>query len=85
MTAHNLKSSMSRRGNYHDKAMAKSFFLLLKREHIKKWSYKNRGEAKAGIFDYVEMFYNIKRRHSAGEDQPPAIYESTWLMRHGTV
>ena len=85
MTAHNLKSSMSRRGNCHDNAVAESFFQLLKRERIKKRIYKNREEAKADIFDYVEMFYNAKRRHSACEDQPPAVYESAWFMRHATV
>ena len=61
------------------------FFQLLKRERIKKRIYKNREKAKADIFDYVEMFYNAKRRHSACEDQPPAAYESAWFMRHGTV
>lgn len=85
MTAHNLKSSMSRRGNCHDNAVAESFFQLLKRERIKKRIYKNREEAKADIFDYVEMFYNAKRRHSVCEDQPPAVYESAWFMRHATV
>ncbi|WP_445445280.1 IS3 family transposase, partial [Citrobacter freundii] len=85
MASHNLKSSMSRRGNCHDNAVAESFFQLLKRERIKRRIYKNREEAKADIFDYVEMFYNAKRRHSACEDQPPAIYESAWFMRHGTV
>ena len=76
---------MSRRGNCHDNAVAESFFQLLKRERIKKRIYKNREEAKADIFDYVEMFYNVKRRHRACEDQPPAVYESDWFMRHGKV
>ena len=85
MTAHNFKNSMSRRGNYHDNAVAESFFQLLKRERIKKRIYKNREETKAHIFDYVEMFYNTKRRHSACEGQPLAVYESAWFMGHGTV
>ncbi|WP_390886976.1 IS3 family transposase [Citrobacter freundii] len=85
LKSHGLEGSMSRRGNCHDNAVAESFFQLLKRERIKRRIYKNREEAKADIFDYVEMFYNAKRRHSACEDQPPAIYESAWFMRHGTV
>ncbi len=56
MTAHNLKCSMSRRGNYHDNAVAESLFQLLKRKRIMKRIYKNREEAKADIFEYVEMF-----------------------------
>lgn len=85
MESHYLKSSMSRCGNFHDNAMAESFFQLLKRERIKKRVYKNRAEAKVDRFDYIEMFYNARRRHSACEDQAPAEYESVWFMRHGTV
>jgi len=76
---------MSRRGNCHDNAVAESFFQLLKRERIKKRIYKNREDAKADIFDYVEMFYNAKRRDSACEAQPSAVNESAWFMRHGNV
>lgn len=68
---------MSRRDNCHDNAVAESFFQLLERKRIKKRVYKDREEAKADILDYVEMFYNAKRRHSAYEDQSPAVYEST--------
>ena len=53
MTAHNLKSSMSRRGNCHDNAVAESFFQLLKWARVKKRVYKNREEAKVDIFNYV--------------------------------
>ncbi len=55
---------MSRRGNCHDNAVAESFFQLLKRERIKKKIYtRTREEARSDIFDYIEMFYNSKRRH----------------------
>ena len=63
---HNLESSMSRRGNCHDNAVAESFFQLLKRERIKKKIYLSREEAKSDIFEYIEMFYNSKRRHGSG-------------------
>ena len=57
---HNLESSMSRRGNCHDNAVAESFFQLLKRERIKKKIYSNRSEARTDIFEYIEMFYNTR-------------------------
>ena len=50
---HNLESSMSRRGNCHDNAVAESFFQLLKRERIKKKIYLSRDEAKSDIFEYI--------------------------------
>ncbi|CRG52276.1 Uncharacterised protein [Yersinia wautersii] len=50
-------------------------------EQVRQCSYA----VKVDIFNYVEMFYNAKRRHSACEDQAPAVYESAWFMRHRTV
>ena len=72
---HNLESSMSRRGNCHDNAVAESFFQLLKRERIKKKIYLSREEAKSDIFEYIEMFYNSKRRHGAIGQRSPLEYE----------
>lgn len=60
-----LYSSMSRRGNSHDNAVAEDFFQLLKRERIKRKIYTTREEARMDISDYIEMFYNIKRRHGS--------------------
>lgn len=48
---------MSRRGNCHDNAVAESFFNLLKRERIRRRTYKTRVEARQDVFDYIEMFY----------------------------
>lgn len=62
LKANNLVSGMSRRGNCHDNAVAESFFQLLKRERIKRRIYGNRDEARSDVFDYIEMFYNPKRR-----------------------
>ena len=53
-----LISSMSRRGNCHDNAVAESFFLLLKRERIRRRIYTSRSDARADVFNYIEMFYN---------------------------
>ncbi|WP_139840946.1 IS3 family transposase [Acinetobacter sp. ANC 4558] len=72
---HNLESSMSRRGNCHDNAVAESFFQLLKRERIKKKIYASRTEARSDIFEYIEMFYNSKRRHGSNGQRSPLDYE----------
>lgn len=72
---HNLESSMSRRGNCHDNAVAESFFQLLKREKIKRRIYSTRAEAQSDIFEYIEMFYNSKRRHSSNGQLSPVDYE----------
>ena len=60
--AHNLEHSMSRRGNCHDNAVAESFFSSLKRERIRRRTYKTREEARQDVFDYIEMFYNPVRK-----------------------
>jgi len=56
--------SMSRRGNCYDNAVVESFFKTLKKECVRKYIFKTREEAKRKIFEYIEMFYNSKRRHS---------------------
>jgi len=61
---HNVIPSMSRRGNCYDNAVAESFFKTLKKECVRKYIFKTREEAKRKIFEYIEMFYNSKRRHS---------------------
>ncbi len=66
---------MSRRGNCHDNAVAESFFQVLKRERVKRKIYNTRDEARADIFDYIEMFYNTRRRHGSNELMSPVDYE----------
>ena len=61
---HHLIPSMSRRGNCYGNAVAESFFSSLKKERIRRKIYLTREEAKSEIFDYIEVFYNRKRRHS---------------------
>ena len=56
---------MSRRGNCWDNACVESFFGTLKRELIYERQYRTRDEAIPDIFEYIEVFYNRKRRHSA--------------------
>jgi putative transposase len=81
LTDHNLEASMSRRGNcYEDlpigyNAVAESFFHLLKTERIRRKTYKIRKDARQDVFDYIELFYNPKRRHANNGMLSPAEFE----------
>ncbi|EFJ6908465.1 IS3 family transposase [Escherichia coli] len=85
LKSHGLEGSMSRRGNCHDNAVAESFFQLLKRERIKKKIYGTREEARSDIFDYIEMFYNSRRRHGSSDQMSPTEYENQYYQRLGSV
>jgi putative transposase len=76
---HHLQPSMSRRGNCWDNAVAESFFSSLKKERIKKRIYKTREIARADVFDYIEVFYNRKRRHSHLGGVSPEAFERASL------
>jgi len=79
LRSHNLQAGMSRRGNCLDNAVVESFFQLLKREKIRRKIYKNREDARKDIFEYIEMFYNPKRRHSKTNYMSPADYEKQFI------
>ena len=81
LRAHNLEHSMSRRGNCHDNAVAESFFNLLKRERIRRRVYKTRAEARQDVFDYIEMFYNPKRKHARNGMLSPVDFEQQQKMK----
>jgi putative transposase len=72
---HNIDLSMSRRGNCYDNAVAESFFGSLKKERIRRKIYRTRDDARADIFDYIEVFYNRLRRHSYLGQMSPYEYE----------
>lgn len=76
---HNMKASMSRRGNCWDNAVAESFFSSLKKERIRKMIYKTRDDARSEVFDYIEAFYNRRRRHSHLGHVSPVDYEKGFL------
>ncbi|MCT6592511.1 IS3 family transposase [Pantoea dispersa] len=80
LKSHSLEGSMSRRGNCHDNAVAESFYQLLKRERIKKKIYGTREEARSDIFDYIEMFYNSKRRHGSSDQMSPTEYKNQYYQ-----
>jgi putative transposase len=85
LDAHNLRQSMSRRGNCHDNAVAESFFQLIKRERIRRKTYATRAEAREDVFDYIEMFYNPKRRHGFNEKLSPVNFEKRYFERLASV
>jgi putative transposase len=72
---HGLTGSMSRTGNCWDNAVVESFFGTLKGELVNHERYETRDEARSSIFDYIEVFYNRKRRHSALGYVSPVEYE----------
>lgn len=82
---HGLVASMSRRGNCHESAVAESFFQLLKRERIKRQIYRTRADARADVFDYIEMFYNPKRRHGDNGLLSPVDYEDRYIKQIASV
>jgi len=65
LSGHGFHQSMSGKGNCYDNAYAESFFHTLKTELIYQNNYRTREDAKQDIFEYIEVFYNRKRRHSA--------------------
>lgn len=67
--------SMSRKGDCWDNAMAESFFHTLKIEHVYHEQFKTRCEAKTSVFEWIEVFYNRKRIHSAIGFMSPECYE----------
>lgn len=69
-------SSMSRRGNCFDNAVAESFFGSLKIEWVHEQRYETRDEARKDIFEYIELFYNHSRRHSTLGRISPAEFEA---------
>jgi putative transposase len=73
LTAHGVVCSMSRRGNCHDNAVMESFFSTVKYELGE--HFDSHGEAKAELFDYIEVFYNQRRRHSTLGQISPAAFE----------
>jgi putative transposase len=74
---HGIERSMSRRGNCLDNAPMESFFASLKKELVHHEDYRTRDQARASLFEYIEVFYNRQRRHSALGYRSPADFEQT--------
>ena len=75
LAEHGIECSMSGVGNCYDNAAMESWFGLLKRERVNKRHYRTRREARTDVFDYIERFYNPKRRHSTNGYLSPMEFE----------
>ena len=70
-----ITASMSSTGNCYDNAVVESFFGILKRERVNRVRYRTRQEARADLFEYIEIFYNRKRRHGYLGNISPVDFE----------
>ncbi len=75
LNAHGITTSMSRRGDCYDNALAESFFATLKTELIDLQPWPSRRTARHAIFEWIEGFYNRQRLHSALGYQIPVAFE----------
>lgn len=78
LTSHQMVCSMSRKGDCYDNAMMESFFSTLKSECATE-PYNSRAEARLSIFEYIEVWYNRERRHSALGYQSPEAFEQAYI------
>jgi len=75
LVAEGMIASMSRKGNCWDNAVAESFFATLEWELIERHRWKTQDEARSAVFEYIETWYNARRRHSSLGYVSPAAYE----------
>jgi transposase InsO family protein len=76
LAASGVVASMSRKGNCYDNAAMEAFWSSLKNELVYRRRFATRAEARAALFDYIEVFYNRTRRHSSLGYESPLDYES---------
>jgi putative transposase len=81
LAAHGIEASMSRTGNCYDNAVAESFFATLKRELVGQEPFESREQARRAIFEWIEVFYNRQRRHSALGYVSPEQFELEYAAR----
>jgi transposase InsO family protein len=82
---HGIVQSMSRKGNCLDNAVAESFFHTLKTELTHHQIYHTKKQAKQSIFEYIEIFYNRERMHSANDNLSPVEFEKRQKMLQGEI
>jgi hypothetical protein len=85
MAERGIVCSMSRAGNVRDNAAMESFFSPLKTERTSRKSYRTRDEAKADVFDYIERFYNPRRRYSTIGYVSPVEFEKRAMLAYDGV
>ena len=78
---HGMICSMSRKGDCWDNAVAESFFSTLKAELVHRTDYVSRSQARASVFEYIEAFYNGRRRHSALGYVSPVEHEAAAVRK----
>lgn len=83
MADHGITCSMSRSGDVWDNAVMESVFSALKIERTARKVHRTRDQAGADLFDYIERFYNPRRRHSTLDCSSPMAYEKRHLRSHG--
>jgi putative transposase len=80
---HGIQVSMNGAGTWYDNAPMESFFGTLKSERVHHLVYRAHAEARTDLFQYIEGFYNPRRRHSSLGYLSPADYEKLYYQRHG--
>ena len=78
---HHIRQSLSRPRQCWDNAVAESFFATLKTELVYRTKLPTIEAARTAVFEYIEVFYNRQRIHSALDYQTPAAYESRKLLQ----
>jgi putative transposase len=76
---HLIRQSMSRKANCWDNAPMESFFHSLKTDLVMHCDYQTRDEARASLFEYMEVFYNRQRRHSTVNYVAPLAFEESTI------
>src|SRR3954466_15747488 len=74
---------MGSKGDCYDNAVAESFFATLKKELVHRYSWSTRRELTSEVFEYIEAFYNPRRRHSTLGMRSPADFENSTLPTDG--
>lgn len=80
-----IRPSMGSRGDAYDNALAEAFFATLETEVLMRQSFPTRGAARRAIFEYIEGFYNPRRRHSALGYLSPAEWERRWWSQQPRI
>ena len=80
-----IRCSMGSVGDCYDNAMAESFFATLECELLARHPVRTQGEARTGLFEYIEVFYNRQRRHSALGYLSPDAFERRWAIQTPVV
>ena len=76
LAAHRITASMNRRGNCHDNARAEAFFSTLKIELVHRHDIQDHDHARRVVFEWIEAFYNLRRRHSSIGNLSPVDFEN---------